>query len=90
MHDDDTEIDHGGIACVYEQVVDAIARRIASGYYLIKLPSERALAEEFGVSYITVRHVMAILRVRGLIISVHGRGTFVSEAVRETREAVDD
>jgi DNA-binding GntR family transcriptional regulator len=75
---DDTEIDHDGIACVYEQVVAAIARRIATGYYVVKLPSERALAEEFGVSYITVRHVMAILRERGLVVSVHGRGTFCS------------
>jgi GntR family transcriptional regulator len=84
MHDDDTEIDHDGIQYVYQQVVDAISARIADGYYRIKLPSERALAEEFGVSYITVRHVMAILRERGLIVSVHGRGTFVSESVRNS------
>jgi GntR family transcriptional regulator len=82
---DDTKIDHEGSRCVYEQVVDAIAARIASGYYPVKLPSERALAEEFGVSYITVRHVTAILRERGLIVSVHGRGTFVSESARSSR-----
>jgi GntR family transcriptional regulator len=81
---DDTEIDHIGIRYVYEQVASAIAARIAAGYYPVKLPSERALAEEFGVSYVTVRRVMAILRERDLIVSVHGRGTFVSESVRNS------
>ena len=57
--------------------------RIESGYYSIKLRSERDLAEEFGVSYITVRHSMAILRERGLVISIHGRGTFVASALVE-------
>lgn len=75
---DDTDIDHGGIRYVYQQVVDALAARIATGYYPVKLPAERALAEEFGVSCTTVRHATAILRERGLIVSIHGRGTFVA------------
>lgn len=79
---DDSEIDHGGIRYIYEQVVDIIAARIATGYYTIRLPRERELAEEFGVSYVTVRHAMAILRERGLVVSVHGRGTYVSESAR--------
>ena len=53
------------------------------GQYPWKLPSERHLAEEFGVSYITMRHAMAILRERGLIVSIHGRGTFNSSALTE-------
>jgi DNA-binding GntR family transcriptional regulator len=75
---DSTEIDRNAIAHAYQQVTDIIAARITSGYYAIKLPSERALAEELGVSYITVRHATAILRERGLIVSIHGRGTFVA------------
>ena len=74
---DDTQIDRTSIRPVYQQVTDAIAARIAAGYYPTKLPAERDLAEEFGVSCITVRHAMAILRERGLIASIHGRGTFV-------------
>jgi DNA-binding GntR family transcriptional regulator len=31
----------------------------------------------YGVAFHTVRHAMAVLRERGLIETVHGRGTFV-------------
>ncbi len=73
-----TEIDRDRIEHVYVQIADIIAARITAGTYTAKLPAERALAEEFGVSYITQRHAMAILRERGLIVSIHGRGTFVA------------
>ena len=46
-------------------------------------PSERSFAEEYEVAYTTVRHAMAVLRERGIIVTVHGRGTFV--APREPR-----
>jgi GntR family transcriptional regulator len=62
----------------YLQVANDVARRIGEGEIIHKLPAERALAEEYGVAYITVRHAMAILRERGLIVSIHGRGTFVA------------
>jgi GntR family transcriptional regulator len=78
---DDTVINRASIKHAYQQVADAIAARIAAGYYPVKLRSERDLAEEFGVSYITVRHAIAILRERGLIVSIHGRGTFVASAM---------
>jgi GntR family transcriptional regulator len=78
---DDTEITRTSIKHAYQQVADAIAARIATGYYTIKLRSERDLAEEFSVSYITARHATAILRQRGLIVSIHGRGTFVASAL---------
>ena len=73
---DDTAINRMSVRHAYQQVADAIAARIAVGRYPVKLPSELDLAEEFGVSYPTVRHAMAILRERGLIVSIHGRGTF--------------
>jgi DNA-binding GntR family transcriptional regulator len=77
---DDTEINRASIKHAYQQVADVTAR-ITSGHYTIKLPAERALAEEFGVSYITVRHATTILREYGLIVSIHGRGTFVASAL---------
>ena len=43
------------------------------------LPNERALAEQFGVSRMTLRHAMAGLIDDGLLYSVHGVGTFVAE-----------
>lgn len=75
---DDTAIDRLSIKHAYQQVADALTARIADGRYPFKLPSERALAEEFGVSYPTVRHAMAILRERGLVVSVLGRGTLIA------------
>lgn len=59
------------------QVADDIQRRIAEGEISAKLPSERGFAEEYGVAYTTVRHAMAVLRERGTIVTVHGRGTYV-------------
>jgi GntR family transcriptional regulator len=60
------------------QVADAIAIRIVSGQYAGRLPAERDLAAEFGVAYQTIRHAMAELRDRDLIIIRPGRGTFAA------------
>jgi GntR family transcriptional regulator len=61
----------------YMQVADDVERRINDGEITAKLPAERELAEDYGVAYTTVRRAMEILRERGLIITRHGRGTFV-------------
>jgi GntR family transcriptional regulator len=61
----------------YLQVADDVQRRIKTGEIKARLPGERELAEEYGVAYTTVRHAMEVLRERGLIITRHGRGTFV-------------
>lgn len=42
-----------------------------------RLPGELELADQYGVAYTTVRHAMEVLRSRGVIITRHGRGTFV-------------
>jgi len=64
----------------YLRVADDIASRIASGELApgARLRSERDLAEYYGVSYGTVRRAMQVLRDRGLITTIHGRGTFVA------------
>jgi GntR family transcriptional regulator len=69
----------------YIQVAEVIATRIELGEITHKLPAERALAEEFGVAYQTVRHSMKVLRERGLIITRQGRGTFVAPAARRDK-----
>ncbi len=86
---DDMKIDQFNIKHLYLQVVDVIAARIEEGRCPIKLPSERDLAKALGVSYATVRHAIAILRERGLIVSIHGRGTFVAPDYRATPASVD-
>jgi DNA-binding GntR family transcriptional regulator len=65
---------------LYARVADDIAARIASGELApgTRLRSERELAEHYGVAYHTVRRAMKVLRERGLIATIHGRGTFVA------------
>ncbi len=63
----------------YLRVADDVAARIASGELApgARLRAERDLATHYEVSYGTVRRAMEVLRERGLIETVHGRGTFV-------------
>jgi GntR family transcriptional regulator len=63
----------------YLAIADDVAARIASGELPpgTRLRSERDLAEHYGRSYGTVRKAMAVLRERGVVESIHGRGTFV-------------
>jgi len=44
---------------------------------MVRLPAERAMAEEYGVSYQTVRHAIAVLRTRGVVRTAKTRGTYV-------------
>ena len=75
-------VDPLGPDFAYVQVADNLAVRIEAGEITHKLPSERDLAEDYGVAYQTVRHAMKVLRERGLIITRQGRGTFVATARR--------
>jgi GntR family transcriptional regulator len=51
-----------------------------------RLPSVRRLAEWAGVNLNTVRAVYASLEGEGLVVSRHGRGTFVADGVRTAPE----
>lgn len=68
-----------GAQPLYIRVADDIQTRIESGELAhgARLLSERALAEAYGVAFHTIRHALSVLRERGLVESVHGRGTFV-------------
>jgi GntR family transcriptional regulator len=79
-------IDPFGAEYSYVQVADDVHRRITEGEITRKLPSERSFAEEYGVAYTTVRHAMALLRERGIIVTVHGRGTFVTPREPESAQ----
>ena len=74
-------IDTSGPELVYVQVANHLAGRITSGELApgARLPAERDLAEFYGVAYDTVRRATSLLRERELIVTVHGRGTFVSQ-----------
>ena len=64
----------------YEWVADQIAAQIATGQLVAHtaLPSERQLAEAFGVSLGTARQATRLLQRRGLVITVPSKGTYVA------------
>ncbi len=58
-----------------------LRRRILSGEYEpgSQLPPQQQLAEEFGVTLMTLRQAVAALEAEGLVWAARGKGTFVSE-----------
>ena len=64
---------------LYQQLADSLRDKIYEGQYAFgdKLPSERSLAEKFGISHLTVRKALAILEEEGMLLRVQGKGTFV-------------
>lgn len=64
---------------LYVKVADHIAARIAAGELVpnTPLPSERCLAQEYGVSLGTVRHATRLLRYRGLVKTIRAKGTYI-------------
>jgi GntR family transcriptional repressor for pyruvate dehydrogenase complex len=55
-----------------------------------KLPSERELAEQFGVSRTAVREAVKAMREKGLLEVQPGRGTFVTDLTGGTTEVMRD
>lgn len=70
---------------IIEQINQIIRSRIQQGLYNAgsRLPSETALAVEFGVSRSSVRNAMDSLVNEGVIIRRHGDGTYVNKRVFE-------
>jgi GntR family transcriptional repressor for pyruvate dehydrogenase complex len=64
---------------LYEQVVEEIRSQILSGHFQTgdQLPSERELAQQFGVSRTAIREAVKTLREKGLVEVRLGRGTYV-------------
>lgn len=67
-------------APLYFQLAQAIRLEIAAGRWKPgeAIPSERELMRVAGISRATVRQAIAQLNRQGLIVSLHGRGTFVA------------
>lgn len=69
---------------VWEQIVKMIEKYIQLGILSPgdKLPSVRELTQQIGINPNTVQKAMNDLSMRGIIISVSGRGSFVSRDAR--------
>lgn len=66
-------------ARAFESVVAQVEASIADGQFPVgtRLPSERTLAERFGVSRVVIREAMRYLESRGSVDVRQGSGTFV-------------
>ena len=73
-------IDHEGPTPLYVQVADAVQARIEAGDLLPDrpIPSENQLVQLYGVARGTARKSIQLLRERGLVVTVVGRGTYVT------------
>jgi GntR family transcriptional regulator, transcriptional repressor for pyruvate dehydrogenase complex len=66
---------------LYEQIVQQVEESIQKGSLKTgdKLPPERELAQQFGVSRTAVREAVKALREKGFVEAYPGRGTFIME-----------
>ena len=69
----------------YMQIARQIKHSIRDGYFKVgeMLPSERALAEQFGASRASIREALSALEMLGFIESRSGKGNFVKADVQE-------
>lgn len=79
----------GAKAPKYHRIASEIRSQVRSGHYQPgeRLPAETALAERFGVSVLTLRQAIGVLRAEGVLESRHGVGTFVREERRLQRRS---
>jgi GntR family transcriptional regulator len=63
----------------YLQIREALRREVDAGRYPpgSPLPSQRLLAERFGVTLMTLRQAIGLLEEDGIVVTRQGRGTFV-------------
>src|SRR5690606_41399565 len=85
------EIEVGTSPKLYQRVANSIVAEIRSGKYPRgeRLPPERELAEEFGVSRPTVREAMIALEIRGIVEARRGAGRYVVEAAPPETNATE-
>jgi GntR family transcriptional regulator len=65
---------------LYQQIQHLLRHRIGRGEYPAgaQIPSESELCRELGVSRVTVREALRELVRAGMLVKVHGKGTFVA------------
>jgi GntR family transcriptional regulator len=80
LDDRSGRINHGSATPVPVQVAADIERDIDAGRLApdTRLPSEMELSVQYGVARVSVRRAMELLRERGKVVTVQGRGTFVA------------
>jgi len=80
-----SEIERSGPKLIYQQIVDWMRQQMSTGIWPehYRLPSEIEMAAKFEVSRGTIRKAINQLSSEGLLVTIHGRGTFVESTVIE-------
>lgn len=78
-------INNSSMQPIYDQIQTQIRTEIMQGELAedVMLPSVRTLAKELRVSALTVKKAYDALEQEGFIVTVHGKGSFVSCANQE-------
>ena len=78
-------INNSSMQPIYEQIVSQIKKFIMSGDLQegAMLPSVRTLSTELKVSALTVKKAYDALDAEGFVVTVHGKGSFVTLASQE-------
>jgi len=76
---------------LYQQIARTIAASIEDGRYAPgdRLPSERELADDLGVSRPTIRDAMIALEFQGMVEARQGSGVYVKAAPQIAEDAVE-
>ena len=75
-------INHSSMDPIYEQIAGQIRAEIINGNLSEgeALPSVRTLAREQKISALTVKKAYDYLEAEGLVVTVHGKGSFIARA----------
>lgn len=78
-------INHTSMEPIYEQIVVQIKAEVIEGSMTAgdALPSVRVLSKELKISALTVKKAYDNLEEEGLIVTVHGKGSFIAAANQE-------
>ena len=78
-------INHTSMEPIYEQIVAQIKAEVIEGRMTAgdALPSVSALSRELKISALTVKKAYDNLEEEGLIVTVHGKGSFIAAANQE-------
>jgi DNA-binding FadR family transcriptional regulator len=92
IHFDDATTERPDAAGANRQALERIRELIASGQMNAsgRLPAERTLAENLGVSRRALRHALDVLEAEGRITRQQGRGTFVTDMRLATENLVHE
>ena len=78
-------INHTSMEPIYEQIVAQIKAEVIEGRMTAgdALPSVRVLSKELKISALTVKKAYDNLEEEGLIVTVHGKGSFIANTNQE-------